>query len=38
MLTCNACGMEDTYKSNGDCDWCTECGSVEQGFTEEDDE
>jgi hypothetical protein len=34
FLVCNVCDFEDTKISNGDCDACSECYSVEQGFTE----
>ena len=27
--TCLTCGEVDTYKSNGDCGWCSECHTVE---------
>ncbi len=30
---CNMCGAEESKVSNGDCDACSECCSVEQGFT-----
>ena len=30
---CNVCGFEDSKVSNGDYDRCSECYSVEQGFT-----
>lgn len=29
---CKVCHAPDTYTSNGDCDGCNECGSIEQGF------
>lgn len=29
---CKVCGEIDTNYSNGDCTYCTECYSVEQGF------
>ena len=29
---CNVCGASESASSNGDCDYCTECYSIEQGF------
>ena len=29
---CLSCDMEDTYTSNGDVGWCSECYTVEGGF------
>ena len=26
---CLACGMEDTYRCNGDVSWCDDCNTVE---------
>lgn len=37
-ILCDVCGFEDTKVSNGDCDACSECWSIEQGFTERDSE
>jgi ferredoxin len=37
-LVCNDCGESGTKVSNGDCDGCSSCNSVEQGFHYEDEE
>lgn len=32
LSICKMCNAVESYASNGDCDYCTECHSVEQGF------
>lgn len=34
FLICDVCGAHDSHVSNGDCDGCSECYSIEGGFTE----
>lgn len=32
LTICKVCDCIDTYQCNGDCSFCSECYSVEQGF------
>ena len=35
---CLDCGEIDTYTTNGDCGWCSECRTVEGNFRWEDED
>lgn len=38
VLRCLACGESDTYTTNGDCGWCSECHTVEGDWEEVEEE